>query len=357
MTASAQVGVSISGRAEHAPSREEARPAAARGRDYVIRALEPVEFAGWEELVRESPQGTLFHSPLWLGAANVPYKLFGCFRGAELWGGFAAGLVGERAAGAPHPALTPYLGIVFPKPEAKYVTTISANKAVASAFAAFLRREFDSVQFRFAPEVFDLQPFIWEGFGIGVRYTYRVPLEDLDAVLRNMDAKRRNDIRNAERGGVAVESGAAFGQVMALSDKSFKRQGLEAGFSDAAFRFSAALTAARRCRGFLARGRGGEPLAAAWIVWDEKRAYYLVGGYDEGAETSGALSLALWRAIEFTARELRLREFDFEGSMVPAIERYFRKFGGTLLPTYTVSYQKRAGFAIRVARRLARLVK
>jgi hypothetical protein len=34
---------------------------------------------------------------------------------------------------------------------------------------------------------------------------------------------------------------------------------------------------------------------------------------------------------------LGLRAFDFEGSVVPAIERHFRGFGGTLTPYFRVN--------------------
>jgi hypothetical protein len=329
------------------------RPASSPSNDYEIRALAPAEFARWEEFVKQSPQGTLFHTPLWLNAANLPFRLFGCFRKTELRGGLAAGFAAERTANHPHSALTPYLGILFPKPDAKYVTAISTNKAIAGAFAAFLKREFDFVQFRFPPEIFDMQPFIWAGFDAGVRYTYRLSLANLNVVFDNMDHTRRKNIRTAEKSGITICTDAPFAQVMALCEKSFQRQGLVAGFQDAAFGFNAALETAGRCRSFLARIRDGRAVGAVWIVWDDKRAYYLIGGHDEAEGCTNAATLALWRAIEFTARDLKLPEFDFEGSMIPAVERFFRKFGGILTPTYTVSYHK-PSLLHRVMRRAVR---
>ena len=107
---------------------------------------------------------------------------------------------------------------------------------------------------------------------------------------------------------------------------------------------------------FVARSQDGEPLGAVWIAWDEKRAYYLLGGYDQSGKSNNAVALAMWRAIQFTANDLKLPEFDFEGSMIPAIERFFRKFGGTLTPTYTLHYQRPVSLGRRVARKIARMV-
>ena len=64
----------------------------------------------------------------------------------------------------------------------------------------------------------------------------------------------------------------------------------------------------------------------------------------------------MWHTIKFTAINLKLPEFDFEGSMIPAVEQFYRKFGATLTPTYTVLYRRPVSFGQRVARKLVRLV-
>ncbi len=92
-----------------------------------------------------------------------------------------------------------------------------------------------------------------------------------------------------------------------------------------------------------------------WIAWDDKRAYYLVGGYDHSAQSNNAVALAMWRAIQFAALNLKLPEFDFEGSMIPPIERFFRKFGATLTPFYRIRY-RRVSLARRIARKVVRMI-
>jgi hypothetical protein len=311
------------------------------GQSAIVRSLNVEELSEWESLVRQSAQGTLFHSRLWLDALGEPYKLFGWFTGGQLRGGFAAGIVGPKAASAPYSALTPYLGLLFAEGDTKYVTRISTEKQISRAFAVFLKQHFNSVQFRFPPEIIDLQPFIWEGFQIQLRYTYRLELRDIDAMLANMDKRCRRDLVAAEKQGIKIESDVPFTEVLPLCEMSLKRSGVETSALMVAERVEAVLRHAGRCRGFLARSREKTPLGAVWIVWDEKRAYYLLGGYSDPMKSGNAVALALWHAIQFTALDLRLSEFDFEGSMVPAIERFFRKFGGTIKPTYTVHYEKR----------------
>jgi hypothetical protein len=64
--------------------------------------------------------------------------------------------------------------------------------------------------------------------------------------------------------------------------------------------------------------------------------YYLFGGYDSSQKHHGAGVSCMWNSI-LKAKELGLGIFDFEGSMLPEVEKYFREFGGTLKPYYSAS--------------------
>jgi hypothetical protein len=69
-----------------------------------------------------------------------------------------------------------------------------------------------------------------------------------------------------------------------------------------------------------------------------------MSGYDDGNKHHGAGALALWHAIQH-AKSLNLKRFDFEGSMIKPIEKYFRGFGGELAPYFRIS---RANFGLEV---------
>ena len=75
--------------------------------------------------------------------------------------------------------------------------------------------------------------------------------------------------------------------------------------------------------------------AVAYIVWDEHAAYYLLGGSDPDLRTSGAASLLMWEAIMRARRVTDV--FDFEGSMLKPVERFFRAFGARQTPYLNVS--------------------
>ena len=76
-------------------------------------------------------------------------------------------------------------------------------------------------------------------------------------------------------------------------------------------------------------------VAATFCVHDKKTAYYLFGGYDVLNKHHGAGVSTMWNCMMHAKRE-GLNIFDFEGSMIPEVEKYFREFGGELIRYYRV---------------------
>lgn len=77
-------------------------------------------------------------------------------------------------------------------------------------------------------------------------------------------------------------------------------------------------------------------IAGTLFVYDHDTMCALLGGYDSEVKSRGAKSLVYWTAMQF-AKQLGLTYFDFEGSMVPSIEAFFRGFGGKLTPYYRIN--------------------
>ena len=85
----------------------------------------------------------------------------------------------------------------------------------------------------------------------------------------------------------------------------------------------------------IAEDPNGRHHAGVYLVWDANSAYYLMGGSDPELRSSGATSLCMWEALRFAATVTQ--RFDFEGSMIEPIERYFRAFGARQVPYLALS--------------------
>lgn len=179
-------------------------------------------------------------------------------------------------------------------------------------------------------------PFYWRGFEQTTRYTYRLAMSaDKDQLWKGLQENIRREIRKArERGGVEVREGG-LDEFLTLNRRTFERQNRPVPYTG---EFVAALDAAASSRNardcLVAIDPEGRLHAGAYIVRSGDTAYYLMGGGDPELRNSGATSLVLWEAICRQPESVKV--FDFEGSMIEPIERFFRAFGAVQTPYFRV---------------------
>lgn len=250
------------------------------------------------------------------------------------------GLVSAR-----QPHLTQTLG--------PWVRTVSDNswkqlafekEAMTEMIAQMPRIDFHSLNFHHTRT--NWLPFHWAGFTGALRLTYVLDdLSDVDKVWKGFEGSVRTDVKKAQRQ-VCVEVSEDLDEFLAVYHKTFARQGIAPPQPDGVVRRIDAACARRGCRRILlARDEAGQVHAGAYIVFDSRAAYYLMGGADPVLRKSGASTLLLWEAIQFAGTVSR--RFDFEGSMGEAIERFFRSFGGRQATFFNIRRARplvRAGF-------------
>ena len=203
------------------------------------------------------------------------------------------------------------------------------------AFAAFKQN--------FYPTVTNWLPFYWQGFRQTTYYTYRLALPDLARLEAGLSTRFRRDIRLA-RQRVRVVHDLPLATFYAVNRLSFVRQGLAVPYSEAQFRHHDAALAAQGARQlFFAIDDEDRVHSVAYLIWDATTAYYHLSGDDPALRTSGAGLLLVWEAIRYAREVLGLACFDFEGSMLPGVERIRVRFGAVQTPYFFVwKYNSRA---------------
>ena len=158
-------------------------------------------------------------------------------------------------------------------------------------------------------------------------HTYLLDIGDLDAVFSGINRNMRRNILKAQRE-VRVFPDNDPERFFPISEAPFKRKGMPTPYPKSLF-FShdAALGQHAQRQIFFAVDTQGRTHAAAYLIWDKRSAYYHLSGDDPGLRQSGAGILLIWEAIRFAKEELGLGVFDFEGSMLPAVEAIRRQFG------------------------------
>lgn len=311
------------------------------GGKMIIKRLHTDNLDKYNKLVDISAEGTIFHKTWWLNIFKYYYgtsysvNFYGVFENDELVAGMPIPKYNKFGMKYIYfPKLTPYLGSIFLNKiiEKKY-REISWKKNINTELAKILGKEGTCLYYCFGQNHIDMQPFIWQHFDIGVRYTYVLKLDELDAVWMNLDRKRRNNILKSYKQNYIIKSGE-IDRYIEMNEQTMKRQN-HAILNEKLWKnIFDECKKNNSCEVFTVY-INNEVTAALFLIWDAKRSYYIGGGIKESAQSM--MSLLIWEAIKYTKEKLNLNEFDFEGSSVKSIESYFREFGGDIKPIFSIS--------------------
>ncbi|WGF87854.1 GNAT family N-acetyltransferase [Marinivivus vitaminiproducens] len=228
------------------------------------------------------------------------------------------------------PPLTPFLGPWLRMAEGKANTRLAREHELLGKLADALP-PYDVFAQDFHPQYANWLPFHWRGFRQTTRYTYVIDdLDDLDQTWAGLHESTRREVRKARKC-VTVDPGDDLETFIELNRMTYRRQGRSLPYDPAILRrvdTACARQGARRV--LIARDGTGRAHAGLYLVWDQSSAYYLMGGLDPERRSSGAMSLLMWQAIRLAATVTR--SFNFEGSMIQPIERFFRGFGARQVP-------------------------
>ncbi|MBS0522070.1 MAG: GNAT family N-acetyltransferase [Proteobacteria bacterium] len=236
------------------------------------------------------------------------------------------------------PAFTPPIG---PWIDAPYGTMRRAR-----GLAALIRRlpHHDLLFMQLPPESLDWVQASKMGMSVDARVTYRLEGPQKPAVLEaNLDQNTRNALRKAGKM-VAVDRGGSIAQFLPLFEETLGRAGKwHNGFARQLERVDEALQARSLRTIYIVSDDAGRAHAGAYIVHDQPRAtdYYLFGGTSQEFRNSGAGTLALFTAISDSLGSACV--FDFEGSIIRPVEKFFRGFGGNQAATMTIRGYSRPG--------------
>ncbi|MDH6359066.1 GNAT family N-acetyltransferase [Parabacteroides sp. PF5-9] len=224
--------------------------------------------------------------------------------------------------------------------DTKYATGLGRRQQLCKVFIEALKAyPYFFQQFHYT--VTDWLPFYWAGFQQTTRYTYLLnDLSDPDRLWGEMSQQTRRNITKArEKYHITVRKGVPVEDFLKINQQSFERQQITS-LPNKEILTSLITTTRERQQGDIWGGYDAEGRlhAAVFMVWQESTAYYIAGGGDSVLRGSGAHSLVMWECIRYASQVSG--RFDFEGSMLPGVERFFREFGGIQTPYFAITKGK-----------------
>lgn len=235
------------------------------------------------------------------------------------------------------PPYTPHCALFY-KHESKNVSSeLNFSKEIMHSVCDFLENQkFALCVLAFPSGIKDMQPFFWKNYKVVPHYTYRINLlQNIEVIQSNFDAKNRNAINKAIKEQVVVRESSMnkeslyhyFSQSLHKAGANVYESELKAIFTE----FSEPSNSFAM-QAFL----DNKIIGTVFCVYDKKNCYYLLAGIDKEVKVQGINNLLVLKCIE-KAKLLSCEVFDFEGSMLKGVEKFFRSFGPELVPYYTIN--------------------
>lgn len=299
-----------------------------------------IDTGKYREFCDHEPSVPLFSQAWWLDAVagRENWNAVLVYRENEVVG--ALPYVIKRVLGntlLAQPKLTQSLGPWVRPSQAKYAKALAWEKDILGALADGLppfgryRQSWDAVRANWLP-------FYWRGFEQTTRYSYVLnDISDLESLWQGFQKDIRGNIRKAtSRFGVYVRTAEDISELLPVLRKTFDRQGRRLPFSENfLYRLDRAVTEQGKRAILLGEDGKGQLHAGTYIAWEGNTAYQLLNGYDPVHGQSGAGSLCVWSAIKTASGHVE--RYDFEGSMLEPVERFFRAFGARQVPYFHVT--------------------
>lgn len=220
------------------------------------------------------------------------------------------------------PPFSPSCWLTFLNDYDKPATQRAKEKEIQRVLLSFVENgKWRYWKFDFPVEYSDFQEAIWKGVLPKTKYTYRIL--DLKIWEEKIDSKLRNKIKRFSDFSFEVRQFTPSELQFFMDSSSAK--GVSHG--QLLFKFNALNSPSA----FTVVAEAGQYQAFCVIV--QGVCYYLVSS---NAKNDNALSAC---GVKFCIEESVRRgcsAFDFEGSMIPEVEVFFRSFGGDLLPYFSI---------------------
>jgi hypothetical protein len=326
-----------------------------------VRELGLNEYTSWDELVNESPYGTIFHSSFWLTACSRALgnalKIYGCFEGGRLIAGCSLFILGPKKADATI-RMTPYGGIVMAPLRTDNVRRQEeANAAIIKCLTqSLVGRGYQYLRLVNPPGVIDVRPFLWTGWDVRVYYTYYFDLEGKveDRVSKDVRWAARKAVKN----NITVRrlEKPDVSKYDELFSMTFARKALTrpapSGFLREMFRTLADEEASEM---WVAETPSGDLACAEVILRDSKRAYRWSAASHTEHRGTGATALLLCEIFR-DLQERNVKEIDLMAANTPVLAKFIGSFNPRLVPFYQVDRKTRLAIIREAIHRVVRRI-
>lgn len=316
----------------------------------VSMELRNLEMAEWEELLPDSNFG-VFHTPEALRVVDKhttgELRLLGGFKGEQPIG--LLPIVIKKRAGLRFVLSPPTkcgirdLGPILMPTSPKKRKQEKVNRTFTDTVVKAVNADDPLTLFRMScgPWYDDPRPYRWAGFDVKPSFTYQLDLSSTtpDEILHSFSKSARREIRDAEEADIIVRAQKSRARnVYTTVQNRYDEQGK--GFR-LSWEYMRDLVEALgdRAKVYVAESSEGEFLSGIVVLYSNDTAYFWKGGARNSYQNISVNTLLHWRIISDIITDPpidSIARYDLYSANNERIARYKSKFGGELVPHYTI---------------------
>lgn len=309
-----------------------------------IKPIEKNEDKIWNSIVKEHPNGTIFHTLEWMNILKQFYKVktlhLGIYQDNKLSGVFPFCIqrkgIFNIYMSPLHEAATPYGGPIV---------KADIIDEVIELFSSFSRKS-SYFDITLTPNM-NLTGNILDKYHPDTKYTYILPLDhDIEKLWGNLNKKCRNMVRKAQKNNICVVDEKEPESLKIFSDmttKTFERNNSSTSLSE---KFNRTVFEALHDTGnikLLFAKQADQIMAGAIFLTFADRVYYWQGASYPKYNHYAPNNLIQWNLIEWAANN-GYKQYDLLGADIPGIAKFKRSFGGKKVG-YEYIYRANSPFA------------
>ena len=235
------------------------------------------------------------------------------------------------------PIYTPFLGpfVVFPKHIKSNYKRISHYRNTVKALEKQLP-PFSYINIKLIPNQMSWYPFYEMGYAQTSRYTYVIShANGVDRIARDLKPQLRN-IVNKETHKNFISQNVELDAFLDLVKETLDKKGAGRFFDGEKISEIIQISKAKKCGEIYGYyNENNELISAIFIIKDNMKNYLLLTSTNSEGKSKEAVACLIWQSLQETIKEGK--DFDFEGSMILGVEKFFRSFGGEQIPYHEIT--------------------
>lgn len=303
-----------------------------------VKLLDSKDFYLWDGFLDQSPQGSLFAKTWYVSALQIEFDVYVVMKNAAVLGGIL--IAKDKWGYNINPVFGKYLGVCYADFEGSAYTVETNKRKVLKALFPKLNA-LKSFEFTFHPNFKNWMLFQRNNFQQTTNYTYRIAFnsQSRDEILQGMHTRLRNKIVKVQKEDLEFRAIPDFHAVLPLFQQTFKKQNIKFPIENKILQNLLTVLHQQNSLEIIGAYKNNKLQSAIGLFYDKKVAYLMLNGVQEDS-INGSNEALVFASIQW-AQENGLLTFDFEGSMLPKIESFYRQFGGELTPYYKIWKQSK----------------